>query len=105
MNPAEIAPLAVTAPTAQSGGRPPDDPAKIKDAAQQFEALLIGQLLKSVSEDGGLFGSGLDAASGTVTDMATQQFAMAMSRGGGLGLAALVTKGLESHGATRPDPQ
>ena len=99
MNPTEIAPLA--APAAQAahpGSRQPDDPAKVKDAAEQFEALLIAQILKSASETGDLFGSGSDAASGTVMDMATQQFAVAMARGGGLGVAGMVAKGLESRG-------
>jgi Rod binding domain-containing protein len=102
MNPAEIAPLA--APLAQAahpGSRQPDDPAKVKDAAQQFEALMIEQILKSASENGELFGSGSDAASGTVMDMATQQFAIAMARGGGLGLAGMVAKGLGSRGDSR----
>ena len=46
--------------TASAGEvRPPADPAKIRDAAQQFEALLIGQILRSARESGkGWLGSG-----------------------------------------------
>jgi len=49
-----IAQTAVTPPTPAI---PKDsDPAKIQDAAQQFEALLIGQILETASQDGGWLG-------------------------------------------------
>jgi hypothetical protein len=48
-----------TTPAVPKGG----DPAKIRDAAQQFEALLIGQLLETASQGGGWLGSGEDSAS------------------------------------------
>jgi peptidoglycan hydrolase FlgJ len=97
MSTAAIPPL--TALPIQTAGGQPDDPARVKDAAQQFEALLIAQLLKSASENGGLFGDSSDASSGAVEDLATQQFAIALARRGGLGLADLVVQGLEQHRA------
>jgi Rod binding domain-containing protein len=74
--------------------RKPDTPAKIHDAAQQFEALLIGQILQSVSEDGGWLGSGGDSASSCATGFAQEQLASMMARNGGFGLADIIAKGL-----------
>jgi peptidoglycan hydrolase FlgJ len=71
------------------------DPDKVHDAAQQFEALLLGQMLRSVRESNtGWMGSGGDAAGNCATDFAEQQFATVMAQQGGLGLATLITKGL-----------
>jgi len=77
-------------------GRKPDDPARIRDAAQQFEALLLGQMLRSVRESGGNWLATTDDASGdAATDFAEQQFAAAMAQQGGIGLATLITEGLQ----------
>ncbi len=75
--------------------RKADTPAKIHDAAQQFEALLIGQILQSVSESGGWMGSGGDSASSCATGFAQEQLASMMAKSGGFGLAAVIAKGLE----------
>jgi Rod binding domain-containing protein len=77
------------------------DPAKIADAAKQFEALMLGQILKASrdSSDGGWLGSGDDQAGELAVDMAEQQFAQAMSAKGGLGIAKLVTTGLQRGAA------
>ncbi len=73
------------------------DPDKIADAAQQFEALLIGQLLKaSHGPDGtGWMATGDDQAGAQAVDLAEEQLAEALARQGGLGLASLVVKGLQ----------
>ena len=42
--------LGLPAAPAAGDGRAPD---KVRDAAQQFEALLIGQMLRAVRESGG----------------------------------------------------
>jgi Rod binding domain-containing protein len=65
-----------------------DPPAKILDAAQQFEALLLAQILRAAREGG-------EASSDCALEYAEQQFAAVMARSGGLGLAQLVVKGLE----------
>ena len=71
------------------------DPAKVRDAAQQFEALLIAQMLRGIREGGGSWlSSGADSAGGCATDFAEQQFATVLSRQGGLGLASLIAEGL-----------
>ena len=73
-----------------------DNPARIHDAAQQFEALLLGQILETVSQGGGWLGGGGDSASGCANSFAEQQLATMMARNGGLGLASLIEKGLKS---------
>ena len=74
-----------------------NDPARVRDAACQFEALLIGQLMKSVRESssGWLSSGDEDQAGATATDMAEEQFAKALASQGGLGLARMVTAGLK----------
>jgi len=72
-----------------------DDPAKLCDAAQQFEAILLEQVLKSGHEEGGWLGSGEDTAGSCAGGFAEQQLAVAMARQGGFGLSDLISKGLE----------
>jgi flagellar protein FlgJ len=75
--------------------RPVDDPAKIKDAAHQFEALLIGQMLKSMRDsEGGWMGTGEDEAGSSAMEYAQEMFAQSLAASGGLGMANLVAKGL-----------
>jgi Rod binding domain-containing protein len=74
-----------------------DDPAKVRDAARQFEALLIGQILHSARESGaGWLGAPEDSASDCATDYAEQQFAAVMAQAGGLGIAQMVELGLKA---------
>ena len=82
-----------------SGANPhsKDDPAKIKNAAMQFESLLIGQMLKSMNDsEGGWLGTGDDEASSSAMEYAQEIFAQSLSSHGGLGLANLVADGLKS---------
>ena len=82
----------------QATGRIPSvkDPAKIKEAAEQFEALLIGQLLHSAKDkDSGWLGSGGDPSSECATDYAEQQLATTMAQQGGLGLGRMIIAGLQ----------
>ena len=73
-----------------------DTPEKVHDAAQQFEALLIGQILRSARQDGsGWFSDGEDPSGEVATDYAEQQFATVLAQKGGLGLADMIAKGLE----------
>jgi len=82
-----MAPIGLVRPDTE---RRPDAPEKVLDAAQQFEALLLGQILRAAREGGG---SSSDCALG----YAEQQFADVMARNGGLGLARLIVKGLEQQ--------
>jgi Rod binding domain-containing protein len=70
-----------------------DDPSRVRDAARQFESLLIGQILHSARE-GGWLGTPEDASSNCATDYAEQQFAAVMAQAGGLGIARMVERGL-----------
>jgi Rod binding domain-containing protein len=81
--------------TYQSAATPhKDSPERIQDAARQFEALLISQLLRDARE---AHGDDQDQTTSSIHEMAEQQLAAAMSSGGGLGLAKLITSGLSSH--------
>lgn len=90
--------LPVSASAAPSSSpRAAETPENIRDAASQFEALLIGQMLRSVRESGsGAWGGTEDDDSGSaMLDMAEQQMAQVMASAGGLGLAKLVVGGLK----------
>lgn len=80
--------------------RPKDDPAKVMSAARQFEALLVGQMMKSMSDaEGGLMGTGGDQSSSAAMEYGQEAFAQAMSASGGLGLAKMVAAGLKQPDA------
>jgi Rod binding domain-containing protein len=75
---------------------PKDSPAKVKDAARQFESLMIAQMLKSMRDsEGGWLGTGGDESSSSAMEYAQESFAQALSARGGLGLASIVEKGFE----------
>ena len=76
-----------------------DSPERVRNAATQFEGLLIGEMLKTAREssDGGWMGSGDDAGSDSAMGLAEQYFAQAMSAGGGLGLARMISAGLQKE--------
>lgn len=95
-----LMPTALPAPT--SG----EDPRKIADAAQQFEALMIGQMLKSMheSDDGGWTGTDNDDAGSQAVELAEDHLAQAMAHQGGLGLAQLLARGLTRASAAE-NPQ
>jgi peptidoglycan hydrolase FlgJ len=88
------------------GSKPPAAPAdpKIEGAAKQFEALLLGQILKSVRESAssGALGGG-DAASDSAMGFAEEQLAQALSARGGIGLANLITQGFAQKAPTSSD--
>ncbi len=69
---------------------------KVHDAARQFEALLIAQMLKSMRDsEGGWLGTGDDEAASSAMEYAQEMFAQSLSANGGLGLARLVAAGLK----------
>jgi flagellar protein FlgJ len=70
-------------------------PKGVAEAARQFEALLIRQMLQSArGDEPGWFGSGGGAGSATAADLAEEHFARAMSQSGGLGLSAQIVASL-----------
>ena len=73
---------------------------QIANSSKQFEALMIGQMLKASRESSG--GGWLDTEDGQddqtgsmVMEMAEQGFAQAIAARGGLGIAKMVTANLE----------
>jgi Rod binding domain-containing protein len=71
-------------------------PSRIRDAAQQFEGLLLAQILHSAHEEGsGWLGSGGDASGSCAGDYAEEQLAACMAKNGGFGLAKLIASGLK----------
>lgn len=76
-------------------GAPPSTPTKMVEAAKNFEALLIGQMLKSVREAGA--DEDGDNASATMYDVADQQFSKLLANHGGLGLSRMIASGLQKE--------
>ena len=78
---------------------PVSDLQKSTKAAKDFEALLIGQMLQSVREEGSSWlGTGEDdKASDAAFGMGEQQLALALAQGGGLGLSKVIASGLERN--------
>jgi Rod binding domain-containing protein len=88
--------LTVAAPNGAARPDRTEDRAKIRDAATQFEALLLAQMLKSVQEAAseGWLGAGGDEAGGMMLQVAQEHLAQVLASQGGVGLANLVAGGL-----------
>jgi Rod binding domain-containing protein len=93
-----LSPVNNTTSAAAGGTAPPVDPAKIKKAAADFEALLISNLLRSARQSGSLGGD--EQSAGALMDLAEQQFSQLLAANGGLGLARLVVQGLAPDGGS-----
>ena len=93
--------LTVAAP--KEAGRP-EDLGKTREAASQFEALLLAQMLKSVREAAGegWLGAGGEEAGGMMLEVAQEHLAQVLAAQGGLGLASLVEQGL-SRAPVKPE--
>jgi Rod binding domain-containing protein len=91
-----------------AGIHTPDSPQKIHDAASQFEALLIGEVLKSAqsSDSKGWLGSddGEDNSGASAMEFATDYFARAMASKGGLGLSRMIESGLTARASSSSNP-
>ena len=79
-----------------------DTPEKVAGAAKQFEALMIGQMLKTAREasGGGWLGNEEDQDDQTgsmMMELAEQGLSQAMAAHGGLGIAKMVTAHLGRH--------
>jgi Rod binding domain-containing protein len=84
---------AIAPATAVLDAAPPSRPKNAESAAKEFEAVLIGQMMRSVreaaeDEDG-------DSTSEPMIDLADQQFSRMLAGNGGLGLAKTITTGLK----------
>src|SRR3954451_22039978 len=79
----------IIAPDLSSSGGS-SKPGKIHDAAQQFEALMIGQMLKSARESSSSLDGEEGAGQDSAMEMAEAQFASVLAKSGGLGLSPMV---------------
>jgi Rod binding domain-containing protein len=80
----------------------PQDATKLRSAAQQFEALLIGELLKTSREAGssGWLGTGDDDGAGqTAVEVGEQEFARMLAASGGLGMSRMIEAGMKREAA------
>ena len=68
---------------------------KSATAAKDFEALLVGQMLKSVREEGsGWLGTGDDQSSAAAFGLAEEHLAQALAARGGFGLSKVILPAL-----------
>ena len=83
----------------QNGG----DPAQAKKVAQDFEAMFVGMMLKSMRETVGkdkLTGGGHGEE--TFRSLLDQEYATTAARSGGIGLAATIEKELTRNAGVAP---
>lgn len=81
-----------------------DRPKDAKQAATQFDALLISQLLKTMRA-GGWLGTDDEDADASMLEIAEEHLAQVLASQGGLGLAGLVMKGIESGPPSEASPK
>jgi len=77
------------------------DRARLENAAKQFEALLIGQILKGVRESSSGLSAENDESMTTYSEIAEQQFAQAIAAQGGMGIGKMVTAQFGDHDANQ----
>lgn len=77
--------------------QPQSTPRNAAAAAQQFEALLIHQMLSSVRQEAADDDSDGDQTGSPMLDVADQQFSQLLAANGGLGLAHVVANGLKKE--------
>jgi peptidoglycan hydrolase FlgJ len=72
-------------------------PKDIKQAATQFEAMLVAQMFKEMhaASGSGWLGTGEDESSASMMDLADEHLAQVLASQGGLGLARMVVKNLD----------
>ena len=88
-----------TTPTSSFGLLAQPERASPGETATDFEALLIGQMLKSARADSeGWLGTGQDTSSASLIEMAEDQMAKVLAAGGGLGLASMIERSLAAQG-------
>jgi flagellar protein FlgJ len=86
----------VISPDTTANVAPKDDPKKVKESAKQFEALLIGQMMKSMRDsEGGWLGTGEDQAGDSAMEYAQENFAQSLANSGGLGLSSTIVKAFQ----------
>ena len=101
--PAAALPLVDQQVPAPLGARRQDDPAKVKKVAQDFEAMFLGMMLKSMRDTVGkdkLTGGGHGEE--TFRSLLDQEYAQQAAKSGGIGLATIMEKELTRGSAAPP---
>lgn len=90
--------LPVTSSMPSGGLRPKD----VKQAATQFEAMLVAQMFKEMraASGSGWLGTGEDQSSASMMDLADEHLAQVLASQGGLGLARMVVKSVDQQAAS-----
>ena len=85
-----------------SPAKNPGEPGKLKEAAQEFEALLLAQVLKAARQpgEGGWLTSGSDQASNTALELAESQLARVLASRGVLGIDKLMASHQKREGTS-----
>ncbi len=93
--------LAAALPSISGAGVKVSDFKNPEEAAKEFEALLIEEMLKSARAGGSgdWMGDSEDQSGSALSEMAEQQFAQLLAANGGVGLAKLVANGLSRASA------
>ena len=76
----------------RSSGCAPKDPKNIHRVAQEFESLLISQLLKSMKQ--GALGDEGGGSNDSVMQYAQESMARVLSQNGGIGMASVVERAM-----------
>jgi peptidoglycan hydrolase FlgJ len=87
----------ITSATAALADAAQPKPRSAENAARQFEALLIGEMMKSVRESTADDEDENDNSKQTMLDVADQQFAQVLANNGGLGMARMIVAGLNKE--------
>lgn len=87
--------LSVDGTSNSSAGAATERHTKLQQAAQQFEACMLGELLKPLASGNEEDGS----SSGPLQSYGVEALAGAMARSGGLGFASRIVHSVESHDA------
>ena len=76
--------------------------AKLKDGAQQFEAMMLGEMLKPL-HFGSAAGEGEqdDSAQGTIESFGTEAISKAIAQGGGFGIARQIIRQVNAEREAR----
>ena len=93
MNTAVPSPASSSSATS-SAASPASSSGGIRHAAEQFEALFVGQLLHSVRESSTDDSDDDSGTNSTFLELAEEQMAQALATRGGLGMATMVMKEL-----------
>ncbi len=94
--------LLSTSSSQGSGQEISGNPKKLAEAAKQFEALMITQMMKSARDTSGWLSEGDETGEDSSMSMAEEQFAQSMASNGGLGLAKMIVKVMSHEETNNP---